>query len=341
MVGIVERGSETLELHIGPRPLTCTTQGWQKAEAREQARDAAEEQRLWYVAAARVRDHLIVPQRPRATPENDGAQPPVTNEREDRGTAATFFSQTDHMSMYVYESDPHIIEQTMAVGTPPEPSLHVVPHAGALHGYERWLNERHATLTRGSERISESVARGSSPFSQPTPGTVRRVIKEALRQALTEQPARGEAPALAHGLTTAPRHEVARLVNLLRTSHLLHRTRLAAEHAVAVPFVLTFQNQTLTGEIDLAFIENDAWIVAALDDGEVAPDQDEAHENDLRRSLAWQAVALEQLTGRAVHELVMLNIQTRHEHSFLWTEEVRQQFALPPAELPRERRDTP
>ena len=110
---------------------------------------------------------------------------------------------------------------------------------------------------------------------------------------------------------------------------------------MTVPFILTFQNQRLTGEIDLAFIENGAWIVAAIDDGEVAPDQDEAHENDLRRSLAWQAVALEQLTGRAVHELVMLNLQTRHEHSFLWTEEVRQQFALPPAGLPRENRDAP
>jgi hypothetical protein len=47
------------------------------------------------------------------------------------------------------------------------------------------------------------------------------------------------------------------------------------------------------------------------------------------------------LTGRAVHELVMLNIQTRHEHSFLWTEEARQQFTLPPAGLPHESRDTP
>jgi hypothetical protein len=243
--------------------------------------------------------------------------------------------------MYVYESDPHIIEQTMAVGTPPEPSLHVAPHAGALHGYERWLNEQHATLARGSERIIQSGARGSNPFPQPTTDTVRRVIKEALRQALTEQQTRGEAPTLAHRLTTAPRYEVARLVNLLRTSYLLHRTRLAVEHAVAVPFVLTFQNQTLTGEIDLAFIENGAWIVAAIDDGAIASDQGEAHENDLRRSLAWQAVALERLTGRAVHELVMLNIQTRHEHSFLWTEEVRQQFALPPAGLPHESRNTP
>jgi len=118
-VGIVERGSETLELHIGPRPLTCTTQGWQKAEAREQARDAAEEQRLWYVAAARVRDHLIVPQRPRARPKNDGTQPPVTNESEDRATAATFFSQTEHLPMYVYKSDPRIIEQTVAVAASP------------------------------------------------------------------------------------------------------------------------------------------------------------------------------------------------------------------------------
>jgi ATP-dependent helicase/nuclease subunit A len=59
--GIVERLSGALELRVGPQTLTCTTRGWQKAESREQARELAEEWRLLYVAAARVRDHLILP----------------------------------------------------------------------------------------------------------------------------------------------------------------------------------------------------------------------------------------------------------------------------------------
>jgi ATP-dependent helicase/nuclease subunit A len=335
-VGIVERGSETLELHIGPRTLTCTTQGWQKAEAREQARDAAEEQRLWYVAAARVRDYLIVPQRPRATLENDGAQPPVINESEDRGTTATLFSQTDHIPMYVYESDPHIIEQTMAGGASPVQSLHIPPHVGALHGYEQWRNKRRITLIPEGERTIASVAPVSSPLPQPTTDTVRRVIQEALRQVLTEQQGMGETPG--HRLTTTPRYEMARLVNLLRTSHLLHRARMAAEHAVALPFVLTFEHQTFTGEIDLVFTEFGVWVFGAFDFSESAPNK--APASELRSSLTQQAVALEQLTGRPVRELVILNIQTQNEQSFLWNDEVRQQFPLPPVVLPCKSRDT-
>jgi ATP-dependent helicase/nuclease subunit A len=314
-VGIVERGREALELHIGPRPLTCTTQGWQQAEAREQARDAAEEQRLWYVAAARVRDHLIVPQRPRATPEYDETQQPVTSASKGKKPAATFFSQTEHAPMYVYESDPRLIEQTVAVAASPEPFLHVGPHASAQQGYERWRSARHATL-----------ARGASPLSPPTTATSRLIIKEALRQALTEPSPTADASSAVQRLTTTPRYEMARVVNFLRASHLLYRTRMAAEHVAALPFAFTSQRQTLTGEIDLAFTENGAWVVASMDESETAPDQYEAHENKLRRTLAWQAVALEQMTGRAVRELVILNLQTQHEHLFPWTDEMRQQW---------------
>ena len=35
--------------------------GWRQAEPQEQEREAAEERRLWYVAATRVRDHLVIP----------------------------------------------------------------------------------------------------------------------------------------------------------------------------------------------------------------------------------------------------------------------------------------
>ncbi len=317
-VGIVERGGEALELHVGPRTLTCTTQGWQQAEAREQARDAAEEQRLWYVAAARVRDHLIVPQQPRATPAHDETQPLVTNTSKDTKPAAAFFAQPTHAPTYIHESDLHFIERTVSVAAPLEPFLRVVPHAGARQDYERWLNARPTPLVREA-----------SPLASPPTVPMRRIIKEALRQALTAPHATGKASASAHRLTTTPRYEMARVVNLLRTSHLLQRARLAAEHAVALPFAFTAHHQTRTGEIDLAFTENGAWVVATIDESEVAPGQYEAHNDELRRSLAWQAVAFEQMTGQVVSELVLLTLYTQHEHSFPWTDELRQQCTTP------------
>jgi ATP-dependent helicase/nuclease subunit A len=340
--GIVERGSQTLELRIGPRTLTCTTQGWQKAEARELARDAAEEQRLWYVAAARVRDHLIVPYRPQGAQKNDGAQSAMTDESDTREAAATFFARTEHLPIYVYESDPHIIEQTVAGEASPPPSLPVALHTGALQGYEHWLSKRQALHTPGSVRAAEAVTDTLSTRPQPTAFVVRRFLKEALRQTLIiEQSTTVEETPLAHRLTTAPRYEMARFVNVLRTSRLLQRARAAAEHHVALPFILPSQHQTLTGEIDLAFTENDAWIVAAIDEAAASSEHAGEHENNVRTHLAQQAVALEQLTGRSVKELVILNLQTQHEQSFLWSKEVRQRLALPSAGLLRGSRDTP
>ena len=59
--GITDRISGRLELRVGPSTLACATLGWRQAEAQEQEREAAEERRLWYVAATRVRDHLVIP----------------------------------------------------------------------------------------------------------------------------------------------------------------------------------------------------------------------------------------------------------------------------------------
>ena len=55
-MGLVSRKDARLELHVGPRNLNCCTLGWQEAEVRERNREAAEERRLWYVAATRARE---------------------------------------------------------------------------------------------------------------------------------------------------------------------------------------------------------------------------------------------------------------------------------------------
>jgi hypothetical protein len=65
------------------------------------------------------------------------------------------------------------------------------------------------------------------------------------------------------------------------------------------------------------------------------------YEKAKQEELAWQAVALEQLTGRPVKELVIVNVQTQHEQSFTWNETVRLQLTFPRPTPPRSGGATP
>jgi ATP-dependent helicase/nuclease subunit A len=327
--GIVERVNETLELQIGPRALTCTTQGWQKADIREQARDIAEEQRLWYVAAARVRDHLIIPLLPPLEQEDDGARQIVTDAIGSGREAAAFFGETEHVPVYTYESDPQIIRQTMTAVAPASLHLHVAPHTGALHMYTQWQEERQVAFARGSVATAGSVPDDEKGvLRQPVNSTFRRFMQETMRQALREQHTESGESASPDKLTTATR-EMARFMVPLLTSTLMRRARAATERYVALPLVFRSEPQTVRGEIDLAFIEDEAWIVAAVGAPATPPQQQAQHEEALRVQLAWQAVALEQLTGRPVKELMLVNVQTHHEQSFRWSEALRLQLTLP------------
>jgi hypothetical protein len=130
-------------------------------------------------------------------------------------------------------------------------------------------------------------------------------------------------------------------VELLSRATLFQRARAAAEHYVALPFVFRHEHQTIAGEIDLAFLETEAWVVAALSEGTLLPDQQMEYEKAKQEELAWQAVALEQLTGRPVKELVIVNVQTQHEQSFTWNETVRLQLTFPRPTPPRSGGATP
>ena len=340
VTGIVERVNETLELQIGPRALTCTTQGWQKADIREQARDAAEEQRLWYVAAARVRDHLVIPLMPRMAmspmeKKDDGARQIVTHETGSGMEAVAIFGGTEHVPVYTYESDPQIIRQTVAAVAPASLHLHVTPHAGALQGYTQWQEERQATIARGS------ATGGTQVVDVLSSSSLRRFIKGSLRQALGEKEATPAEVASAHRPTATAQHENGRLRELWSRSMLLRRARAAAERYVALPFIFHRENQIIEGGIDLAFTEDNAWVIAALHDVAPSLDQQTESEEVRRRELAWQAVALEQLTGRPVKELAIVNVQTQHEQFFTWSEALRVQLTSPYTTLPRSGGATP
>jgi ATP-dependent helicase/nuclease subunit A len=155
--GIVERLSGTLELRIGPQTLTCTTRGWQKAESREQEREVAEEWRLRYVAAARVRDHLLIPLWPKIEQEVGEQLKPDNDEVHGVENKAGFsLSGAEHM--YTYHIDLAQIEKEVP-SVPPSPLItSVLPNVASLRVYERWQAERQATIEKGQTHSDEHQA---------------------------------------------------------------------------------------------------------------------------------------------------------------------------------------
>lgn len=169
-IGIIERLTGTLELRVGPRHLTCTTQGWQKAEAREQARELAEEWRLRYVATARARDHLLIP-----VPSYPGEE--ANDQREDetelssgrRGSPLLSLSgRTGNTRVYTYRIDPATIQQTVPRVPMTPPIIHVPTSSAALQSYERWQAERQALLRKGRGQTAGDIARQEISASHET-----------------------------------------------------------------------------------------------------------------------------------------------------------------------------
>jgi hypothetical protein len=88
-----------------------------------------------------------------------------------------------------------------------------------------------------------------------------------------------------------------------------------------VPFTLHHNNCLLEGVIDLAFVEDDTWVVAAFHTDAGA--EGASGESIPAFRLAVQALAFEQLTGLPVKELMLLFVQSRQERHFPWNEQER------------------
>src|SRR5712692_86654 len=141
--GIIERIGGSLELQVGPRSLICTTQGWQKAEAREQERDAAEERRLWYVAAARVRHHLIIPVPP------EGGSRSSTFALHDFETGPEVSQKGSQV--FVHHSSAPTVDQT-APRLPGTPMFtRIEPDPITLRAYQEWEAEQRAMRATGQQ----------------------------------------------------------------------------------------------------------------------------------------------------------------------------------------------
>jgi ATP-dependent helicase/nuclease subunit A len=327
--GIIDRVAGSLELQIGPRALTCTTQGWQKAEGREQARDAAEERRLWYVAATRVCDHLVIPALSPAQRRVRGEQWVFADESLDDVLAEEGAAGS---RVFVYQGLVRTVEEPTPA-LPATPAIITVsPDPAALRTYQEWEAHLRASLSAGRETeaikaVTETPAAGAfSPgYGKPIGAATRQCglrLGRAVHAALKQAGDNGVNSALSGLKDISERERVQLLIDNALASSVLVRAKAATECFSALPFVWHREDRLLEGVIDFTFIEDGAWVVVDLDTAAIAGAEAEGV-LVYRPQLSVCALALEQLTNRPVKELVLLFMHSGQEVNCPWGDDER------------------
>ncbi len=342
--GIIERMSGRLELKLGSRDVQCTTLGWREAETQEQEREAAEERRLWYVAATRVRDHLIVPvvlsSEAEAKPTEHWAMTAALAARIAEPTPPEPEAQErkDTKDVFIYRL-PDAALQTEATKMATSVLVpHVASDAKALHDFRAWEQARADVLVRGRQTTAittvtaltavEPWVRTSPPDEAASPREGQasglrfgRAVHAALRRATTH----GLAPETAASSvrTVEEQAEIARLVQATLSSPLMQRARHSASRFAEVPFSLHLSGRLLEGIIDFAFIEDGAWILMDFKTDHVAGAQADARAVGYRAQVQLYALALERLTQRPVAEVIVFFVRPQHAVTCPWNDEER------------------
>ncbi len=330
-----------LELRLGPQLLAWQTLGWQEAQAREGSREEAEERRLWYVAATRACDRLIVPLLPEL--ESTSGQSLWFNSQL---ADATPFSPAQDLSPLHTTDPPALIgEETL----PPIP-----PTQPALERYQTWQADQQALREQG--RQPRTVSQGSNKdhlIKMTSPLTLRvgSLVQDAQDSAHTRERPTGlthRSPGPEHQLGRAvrmalkrsaktshsPSDEVSngtslqRFVHNVLTSPLLSSACAAQECFADLPFSLHYQapphtDLVLNGVIDLAFLENKAWVIIDLKTDALTDGQARVQATRYRSGLYVYALALEQLTPYPVKDLVVLFAHSAKDVHFAWDERAR------------------
>lgn len=300
-VGLIERhsdGEETpssLELQLGPRALAWSTQGWKDALAREQEREVSEERRLWYVAATRVRDHLILPFLPKGADQAGLRNKSVWTAWQ---AGETTFPEAGDSSLRNQTYQDTSALSSMPTGTQGglTTSLPLLPQFDqlktddtALRRYRRWEAERQALRNRGHQHravfsAADLATQAANQVDGPgAPPAQRQQPSARISQQPSLRPNLELGRAVAFALqtenwtksqttnhqrwTSQGEKETHRLVHNILSSPIIHRAKDAQHWFADYAFSLHYQrnlpneqNETfdclLDGVIEFAFLEH-------------------------------------------------------------------------------------
>jgi len=347
--GIVDRLGPQLELRIGAQHLTCATLGWRKAEMQEQEQDAAEERRLWYVAATRARDHLVIPvaYSSAATRENKVEHWAISEKVALRFLAPRSENNVregaddNGGSVFVYPLPENILTSAVSLPTPSALVSKIEPRESALRDYQAWEKARLTTLESGGRAetivtvtaLSHADGQLNPPVNAQTMAQRKvrlaslhfgRAVHAALRSAAGRDLTLPSTWRLATTGNPLEREEIARLVSLTLSSPLMQRARQTTERFAEAPFSLYRAGRLIEGVIDFAFIENGAWVIVDFKTDHLQEAEVETRAALYRPQICLYALALERLTRRPVAELALCFVCIQRTVSLKWDEEARQ-----------------
>lgn len=302
--GLVRRKDAGLELHLGPRALQCCTLGWQEAEARERRQEAAEERRLWYVAATRAREYVVFPLPPPSEAKKKDTML-HTVLRALSGTARQAGkSATDQTDQPQISSEPELTdsqEKPTAADTQPSDM--------------DWITDRRRLIAKGRQkRHTQKVLQRGNVSQQQV--RLDRLITQTVVHLRQEQAGQDQSveASLQAALADGPFPDDMRQY-IARTT-LWPRIHAAPKYIVDEGFTLHVGHTLLTGRTPLAFLEGGKWVIADFSLGKADLS---GKERDIAYArLGPSALALEQLTPFTVQDLLLFLVDRQREICVAW-----------------------
>ena len=307
--GLVRRKDARLELRLGPRALQCCTLGWQEAEARERRQEAAEERRLWYVAATRAREYVVFPLPPPSETKKKGSE---------LHTVLRALSGTERPA--VHQSDASRSSQAQIASKPGMTDSQENPATTDAQPSDiDWVTDRRRLIAKGRRKrhtqkilrqgnISQRQVQLDRLITQTTVHLRQERAEEASLQATSATLDDGS-HASGDPFPDDMRQYIARVP-------LWPRIHIAPTCIADEGFTLHTGNTLLTGRIPLAFLEDGKWFIADFSLGRANLS---GKESDIAYArLGPSALALEQLTPFPVQDLLLFLVDRQQEICVAW-----------------------
>ncbi len=298
--GLVRRTDNRLELHLGPRTLQCCTLGWQEAEARERQREAAEERRLWYVAATRAREYVVFP-----------VPPPSETQKKNSVLHTVLRDLPGTERQAIPQSDADRTDLS-SVPESPDSQEELVAAAGQPSDID-WVTDRRRLIAKG-RRTRQPQTRPQRGTASRQQAQLDRLMTQTVVHLRQDYSVAAALQAAAAGQDSAdtPLADEVRQVG----AALWPRIRSAPECLVDEEFVLHGGNTLLTGRIPLAFLEDGKWVIADFSLGET--DLSGKEHSVVYTRLGPSALALEHLTPFPVRDLLLFVVARQQEICLAW-----------------------
>ena len=307
--GLVRRKDNRLELHLGPRVLQCCTLGWQEAEARERQQEAAEERRLWYVAATRAREYVVFP-----------LPPPSETKKKDTVLHTVLRDLPGTERQALPQSDADRPDQPQVSSAPDRTASREKPAAADAQPSDLdWVTDRRRLIAKGRQkRQTQKILQPGN--TSPQQGRLDRLITQTAVRLRQDQSVAASLRAASAVQDKSGHASDDPFPDDMRQSiagaTLWPRLHTAPQCLVDEEFVLQVGHTLLAGRIPLAFLEGGKWVIADFSLGGVELSGKE--HSVVYTRLGPSALALEQLTPFPVQDLLLFVVDRQREIRVAW-----------------------